>query len=143
MNSGGDQIFFMQGGTWNYGTSGDHNAVLTNPNILFGFNSNDVWMADGTTQHSNPFPGLDCYSMMPGVATDYIKYTGAIDGFSAASQREWIRRINNPANWTSYGDCVGYYAATPAYETGYSITINAGGFTDGLWLGTKDTDWFN
>jgi hypothetical protein len=143
MNSGGDQIFFMQGGTWNYGTLGSHNAVLTNPNILFGFNTNDVWNADGSTQHSNPFPGLDCYSMMPGVATDYIKYTGAIDGFSAASQREWIRRINNPANWTSYADCFGYYAAAPAYETGYSITINPGGFTDGLWLGTTDTDWFN
>ncbi|HDQ15468.1 MAG TPA: lamin tail domain-containing protein [Bacteroidetes bacterium] len=143
MNSGGDQIFFMQGGTWNYGTPGSHDAVLTNPNILFGFNTNDVWSADGTTQHSNPFPGLDCYSMMPGVATDYIKYTGVVDGFSAASQREWIRRINNPANWTSYADCFGYYADIPAYETGYSISINAGGFTDGLWLGTTDTDWFN
>jgi len=77
MNAGGDQIFFMQGGTWNYGIFGSHDAVLTNPNILFGFNTNDVWNADGSTQHSNPFPGLDCYSMMPGVATDYIKYTGA------------------------------------------------------------------
>ncbi len=143
LNSGGDQIFFMQGGSWNYGTLGSHNAVLTNPNILFGFNTNNIWSADGTTQHSNPFPGLDCYSMMPGVATDYIKYTGLIDGFSAASQREWIRRINNPANWSSYSGCATYYAASPTYHSGYSISIIAGGFTDGLWLGTKDTDWFN
>lgn len=145
MNSGGDQIFFMQGGTWYFGSGLNvHDATLTNSVILFGFNANNEWIAAcPSTQESNPYPGLDCFSMMPGVASDYIKYTGAVDGFSIASQREWIRRINDPANWASYSDCSGYYAAAPDYGGGYSISIGFGGFTDGYWTGTADENWFD
>ncbi len=167
LNSNGDQIYFMQGGTWDdgnhtcdvpggtpgLGASDCHDATYTGGEILFGFNTNQSWTSGicsasntssgtGRSQNSGLIGGMDCFTMMPGVATDYIKYTGTIDGFGTASQREWIRRFNDPANWTSFADCATYYSTAPNYETGYTFSIGFGGFTDGLWTGTKDTNWF-
>ncbi|MBN2682448.1 MAG: lamin tail domain-containing protein [Bacteroidales bacterium] len=144
MNSGGDQIFFMQGGIWDYGTNGNHDATLTNPNILFAFNARNIWSAScltDPTKHSNPFPGLDCFSMMPGVASDYLKYTGPQ---TIATQIEWIGRINDNTNWTSFADCAAYYAASPNYETGHTIPISTVGVDVVYnWYGNRSTEWFD
>ncbi|MCX7697491.1 MAG: hypothetical protein N2Z72_07350 [Bacteroidales bacterium] len=140
LNSSGDQIYFFQGGTWNRGTNnGSHDATYTPGTLLFAFNTNNVWQNfASSTQHSGLFPGMECFSMMPGVATDFLEYTGPT---TAATKREWIDRINNPSNWTNRGSCATYFANRIHYGQTYSIL--PGGYSPGLWVGGKDNNWFN
>jgi hypothetical protein len=140
LNAGGDQIYFMQGGNWDAGP-GTHDATYTPGTYLFAFNTNDTWTSfASSTQHSGLIPGMECFNMMPGVATDFIKYTGDM---SPTTKRGWINRINNSANWTPYADCAGYEAGLPNYRAGYTFAINAGGFSPGIWNGDEDINWFN
>lgn len=142
LNSGGDQLFFMQGGTWTNGTSGSHNATYTGGNILFAFNTKTTWAADGTTQQSNLPGGMDCFSMSPtSGATDFIKYTGPM---TLATQIEWIGRINDPTNWTPFAGCAAYNSALPNYEAGVTIPISISGIdATHNWYGAKNTEWFD
>ena len=124
LNSGGDQIFVMQNGTWdNMGETGEHDATYDG-DILYGFNTRTTWAADGTSQQSNLPPELDpCYFMNPtGGTTNYINYTGPT---SPATQLEWINRIGDPANWTTFGDCSAYNSNPPPS----SITIEPSGIS--------------
>ena len=142
LNVGGDQVYFMQGGTWNGGTSLGNNATYTGGTILFAFSTNGTWEAQCHSpsqsvdnQNSNLYPGLSCFKMSPTGATDFNKYTGSLD---TASQRDWIDRINNPDNWSSYASCTDWDVATPAFEEGgMIIPITIGGFNNGLWIGGK------
>jgi len=142
LNSNGDQIFFMQGGTWNKGTSnGSHDATYTPGVFLFAFNTNNVWQDfANSTQHSGLVPGMECFNMMPGVATDFLEYTGPT---TPATKREWINRINNSANWTNRIDCSTYFASGNRIHYGQSYTILPGGYAAGIWTGSYNTDWFN
>ncbi len=112
LNSGGDQIYVMQGGVWdNMGTTGDHDATYTGK-ILYGFNTRTFWAADGTSQQSNLHPDVNpCYFMNPtGGTTNYVNYTGPT---SPTSQLEWINRIKDPGNWSSYVNCTAYNSSPP------------------------------
>ena len=144
MNSGGDQIYFMQGGTWNGGTYPNHDATYTGGNVLFGFSTTGAWEDFGaSTQKSGLYPGLDCFSMAPTSSSDFDKYTGLL---TAATKLTWIGRINNPANWTSYSKCKDYADNGPDYVGGeITIVIESGGgsFNEGEWTGAAgNTDWF-
>ena len=122
LNSGGDQIYFMQGGSWTNPNSGLHNSSYTG-DVLFGFNTKTTWVADGTTQQSNLYPGLGCFSMAPtGGATDFIKYTGDTSG---TDQKSWVVRINNPANWTSYASCALYNSGSYNYLSNIKFRITS------------------
>ena len=142
-NAGGEQLFFMQGGTWNPGTSGSSNATYTGT-VLYAFSTNPSppWTAHCTTnanQRSNLPPGVECFSMAPTSATDFSKYTGPI---TAATQRDWIIRIDNTANWSSYPSCTQYYANGPNWLSAPTLPITPGAMTAGLWRGSTNTDWF-
>lgn len=146
LNAGGDQLYFMQGGSWTNG-AGSADVIYSAGTYLFAFNTNSSWTNfGGTSQHSGLIMGMECFSMMPGVATDFIKYTGDM---SPTTKRGWIDRINSPGNWTSYtgadntAKCNAYNSGSPNYAAGYSITINAGGFSPGVWNGSSDNNWFN
>lgn len=141
LNSGGDQIYFFGGGTWDMGTGlSNHDGNYTGGEILFGFSTNGVWNDfANSTQQSGLYPNTLCYSMSPTGATDFNKYTGPV---TTATPRQWAVRIGNSANWTSYADCASYDAAAPNYAGGYSIPITSGSATNGLWKGDTDTDWF-
>ena len=107
MNSSGDQIFVMQNGIWdNGGANGDHNATYSG-DVLYGFNTRSIWMADGTSQQSNLHPDVDpCFHMEPtSGSTEYISYSGPT---SSTTQLEWIDRFGDPSNWTTYGNCASY-----------------------------------
>lgn len=153
MNTNGDQIYFMQGGTWNAG-GGTHDATYGGGVYLFAFNSNVNWTDFGaSTQQSGLIPGMECFSMMPGVATDFIKFTATVSGWGATTKRGWIDRVNDPANWTNCGvgspvdpdlSCANYNAIAPSYPAcTTSISISPAGFSPGVWTGTKDINWFN
>ncbi|MBU0488304.1 MAG: choice-of-anchor D domain-containing protein [Bacteroidetes bacterium] len=154
LNKDGDQIYFMHGGTWDDGTPGDNNATYIGGEILFGFNTNDTWTAgictaanntagEGRSQNSGLYPYAECFNMMPGVATDYIKYIG---DETSASQVEWIARIKDSDNWSDYPDCAGFYAGDPKYHLGRSEPIDGVGlgFIEGKWTGAGgNSDWFD
>ncbi|MBK9639035.1 MAG: T9SS type A sorting domain-containing protein [Bacteroidetes bacterium] len=140
MNSGGDQFHFMQGGNWING-GGAHDGIYTGT-VLFGFNTANSWIDyANSSQQSGLFPKLDCYVILPATGSDYIKYTGNLA--TLRTQRAWVDQINTVTNWTSYpSNCAGYNAAIPQYHLGASITIVAGGYQRGKWLGAKNTDWY-
>lgn len=140
LNSGGDQFHFMQGGNWING-GGAHDGIYTGT-VLFGFNTGTLWVdyANSSTA-SGLYPKLDCYVILPATGSDYIKYTGNIA--TPRTQRAWVDQINTVTNWTSYpGNCAGYNSAVPQYHLGAAITILAGGYQRGKWLGAKNTDWY-
>lgn len=139
MNSGGDQLFIMQGGTWNNGAFGSHDASYTGGRVLYGFNTKNIWSADGGTQQSNIYPGLECFNLTPSAATDYLKYTGP---GSSINQRGWIARLATSSNWSSYANCASYNSAAPDYAQP-AVLLLSGGFNAGQWGGWADTDWFN
>ncbi|MFK8008223.1 MAG: gliding motility-associated C-terminal domain-containing protein [Saprospiraceae bacterium] len=112
MNSGGDQMYVMQGGDWNNGgDTGEHDATY-NGKILYGFNTRTFWSANGSSQQSNLHPNVDpCFFMNPtGGTTNYVNYSGPT---TAATQLEWINRIKDPSNWTSYTNCTDYNNSPP------------------------------
>ncbi|MDI3544830.1 MAG: hypothetical protein PWQ43_424 [Rikenellaceae bacterium] len=140
LNSNGDQIYFLQGGTWDKGTASNaHDATYTPGHYLFAFNTNDSWTSfANSTQESGLVMGMECMNVMPAVATDFIIYTGSTD---TASKIDWIRRVNNPANWTSFSDCIGYYADNRHYQESYGISTSASGTY--VWTGEKNNNWFD
>ena len=136
MNSGGDQIFFMQGGTWN-NPAGTDNATYTSGTLLYAFNTNTSWtsLANDTKNSALPL-ALRCFNMMPGSATDYLEYTGPT---TAASKFDWIVRLNDPANWTNRGSCAAY----TRMHVGQTYPVTTDTYINGVWTGAKSTDWFD
>lgn len=122
INSGGDQIYFMQGGVWSGHTDTvAHNATYLGGNILFGFNTKTTWNSfQNSTQLSGLYPNMSCFSMTPTSGTDFVKYTGPM---TPATQKDWIIRISNQANWTRYTTCALYNSGLPDYSAGATISI--------------------
>ncbi len=110
LNQNGDQIFFMQGGTWNNPT-GSNNASYVGGNILYAFSTNTQnWTSfAGSTQQSGLPPGIGCYSQRPLSASNFSYYTGPT---TACSQLEWLIRVDDVNNWTSVASCLNYMPLT-------------------------------
>ncbi len=134
MNSGGDQLYFMQGGTWNNPAMA-HNATYTGGIILFGFNSESAWndFVDNSSE-SGIYPNTRCFITSIS-AGNYTRYTGTA---TATTKRDWIDRISNVTNWTTYANCTLYNAASSP-----SFVITAGTLVGGKWVGTVDSNWFD
>ena len=141
LNNGGDQLFFMQGGVWSNGTGTAHDASYSG-NILYGFTTNPTfpWSAANNTQRSNLPPGIECFSMAPTLSTDFNKYVGPI---TAATQRDWIIRAENTANWTTYPNCGDYNALDYNWQSAPILPIIPGAYVQGRWRGSTSTDWFD
>jgi hypothetical protein len=142
LNSSGDQLFFMQGGTWVNPGSPIHSASYVGGTILYGFSTNGQWVAGMCSSNLNSGlpPQMECFSMEPTAASDWTKYTGPL---TPTTQRGWILRIGDPANWTSYANCAAYIAGGPNYAGGLVLPFTTVGFTPGLWTGGLNTDWFD
>ncbi len=138
INNGGDQIFFLQGGSWT-NLSGSNNANYTNGKVINSFSTASGWQADGTSNQSNLYPGTDCFSFT-GAASDYLKYTGSL---SAATQKEWIERVNNSLNWSAYSGSQEFASAGTIYSSGQNITQLPGTTVSGKWNGASSRDWFD
>jgi len=119
-NSNGDQLYILQGGNWDVGTGNignfGHDADYLGGRVLFGFNSKADWIpfADDS-QDSGLHPDVSpCFNMAPtSGSTDFISYSGP---FAPATQLEWISRIRDPGNWTSYATCPAYQPPPPVFE---------------------------
>lgn len=134
MNVGGDQLYIMQGGVWNPGTStGTQDATYTGGKVLYGFSTNNTWQSfQGNSSNSGLYPSMACYSMAPSATSDFNKYTGPT---TPATQRTWLNRIGANTNWTSYANCSAFNSSSPNYPGGVLYSILFGGFREGYWDG--------
>ncbi len=139
-----DQVWFLQNGGW-VNPAGSHDATYTG-NVLYGWTAIGWESAPGynNTAGSTVPEGLDCFTTDVTGATfpDKVKYTGPT---TAATQREWIARVNDEANWTDYADNTAYNGGSPDYWGAAlpSLTILPGGFAEGVWEGTASSNWFD
>ena len=145
LSGSGDQIFFMQGGTWVDPVTPIHSASYVGGSILYGFSTNGAWQSGicsgvAGNQNSGLPPQMQCFSMEPTSVSDWTKYIGPM---TATSQRGWIIRVGDPANWATYGSCGAYNASAPNYAAGMVLPITTVGFTPGRWTGGVSTDWFD
>lgn len=139
LNSGGDQLYIMQGGVWNNGTAGSHNATYTGGRILCAFNTKNTWAAScGTspTQNSNLHPQIPCGSYSIGAgSSDFLRYNGPM---TITNRYNWWIRLTTSGNWINDANCTNY-------NTNFTITsipIDYS-FTTANWNGTIDNNWFN
>ena len=155
LNADGEQVFILSGGTVGGPSSASPTSdagTYTGGEILYGFNTKgDIWTpvcgnaaAGGTKNSAKPIE-FDCFLVWPTSQADKNKYTGPL---TAASQREWLYRINTSSNWSGYANNTNYEAGTDFKDfngpsAGRTLSINANGFTPGLWTGDDDTDWNN
>lgn len=150
LNNGGEQIFFMTGGIVGgpNSVSAASDAGTYSGYFLYGFNTRgNIWTPVcaasnanvnlSGTQNSDKPSNFDCFLTWPTAQADLNKYTGLL---TPASQRDWMARISNPTNWTGYANNTAYDAG-PDYHSG-TITITAGGYSNGIWIGDTDTNWF-
>lgn len=141
----GDQLFFMQGGSWVNPTANDDAANYTGT-VLYGFSTNGQWLPlQNSTNHSGlPPPRMECFSMAPTGSSNYNKYTGPT---TITSQRNWILNVDDPANWTSYATCTDYNSTGPNWLTAPIMPFTIVPVIPGLWRGSATlpagTDWFN
>ncbi len=143
-----DQVWIMQGGTWNHNTDNGHDDTYTGGNVLYGWTAIPWETSPGysSTAGSTLFNGMDCYvTNVTGVTNkDKVKYTGSKTG----TKLELLALINDNANWTGYADNASYDAAPAAYDylnescTNTGFTINTATASPGIWTGDIDDDWF-
>ncbi len=118
LEPGGDQFYFMQGGTWM--NSGGLDKAIYDGTVIYGYTTNSVWVANGTSHQSNLYPSvIPCYFMSSGGANFY-KYTNP---FTPENQLNWWHRIQDGTNWNSFVDCTSYSLGAPNYPGGWTIQI--------------------
>ncbi len=150
LNSGGDQIFFGQGGTWT-NPAGANNMTYSGT-ILYAFNTKTVWTQfANTTQDSGLPPGSLCFSSAPLSASDWVKFHPLeYPTYNSRTARQWIAEFDDPNRWTNYTSCANYNSTGANYASGSfgSVPYTAIPMTvpvpvPGRWTGYKNTDWFD
>ncbi|MBK9103890.1 MAG: hypothetical protein IPL92_04830 [Saprospiraceae bacterium] len=133
IDSAGDQVIFMQGGTWD-NQGGGANKARYDGRLLWGANSRGEWVADGTVNTSNLPPSLaGCYSQEmssgPGANTAFIRFAGPV---TPADHFEWIDRIKWWPDWNAFSTCTDYNS-WPNNYLGQTFIISDG-FSIGCWV---------
>lgn len=155
-----DDMWIMQGGTWNNSTS--HMSTYTGGNVLYGWTEsgwnsvvglgnciNGSGDATDCTRWSTIFPGLECYNTVAPTGNGFVKFNDPVNpDFSTLTngQLDWIALINNTANWDTFTDNTTYTSGGYNYlgnTTCPQLTIVPTGYVNGKWTGKQNTDWFN
>ncbi len=110
MNTGGDQVYFAQGGTWTSDTLCSNHYPGAG-RMLFAFSTSGGWVSIGnSTQKSGLYPDMSCFNMAPTVASDFVKYTGPM---TIATQKDWVTRIGTVSNWSRFTSSALYLSGSP------------------------------
>lgn len=129
----GDQIIFMQGGTWD-NQGGGANRATYNGRYLWGSNSKSAWAANGTDNESNIPPALlPCYTQEvsgPGGPSQAVKYNGPL---TPATHFEWLERIKWWPDWAMETMCT--FINQPWYPNHVGATyVIEGNMSLGCWV---------
>ncbi|NOZ35858.1 MAG: T9SS type A sorting domain-containing protein [Chlorobi bacterium] len=133
-----DQIWMMQGGTWT-NPSGLQNATYSGK-VLYGWTAIGWEPAPGydDTKGSTIFPSSGCsVTNLVGVQdSSKVRYNAVV---TDATQREWLSRINDDANWSGYTDSTNYQNGGTMPDV---IGILGTGFSNvAKWTGETSSDW--
>lgn len=147
--NGDDDIWIMQGGSWTNSTS--HHSTY-NGTVLYGWTESgwDSGIGDGIngTKWSNLIEGMECFTTNV-VGNEKVKFNDPVNpDFSATTNGrfDWIRLINDSANWDTYADNSSYNSDGYNYKSATTcpaMTIATNTYVDGKWTGKKDVNWFN
>jgi len=151
-----DQVWFMQGGTWGeIDGDNEHNATYTGGNVLYGW-TDIPWKTApnyADSKGSTIYPSMTCFNTDVNntvSGSSFVKFDDpdASGDFSSTTlnKLDWIKIINNTANWDFYADDAAYDAGGYNYQgstTCPAMTISAGTYVDGKWTGETSTDWFD
>ncbi len=147
-----DDVWIMQGGVWNNGTAGNHDATY-NGNVLYGWTESgwDDGVGDGTDgpQWSNLYPFSKCFTTVAPSGGGKVKFNDPVDpDFSTTTndKLDWIALINDEGNWDNYSTNADYDNGGYNYKNSTScpaMTIATSTHSAGLWKGTNNTNWFD
>jgi hypothetical protein len=137
----GDQLFFLQGGSWENAVPSEHNATYTGGRAIYAFDSTPSWVSQAGSSGKSALPAYArCVEHQPFTATTprFLAYTGIT---TFADRTTWLDRLRNPSNWTGYATC----AAITSYLSGFpsSLSIAADASSAIQWIGTHSTNWFD
>ncbi|HEY3386195.1 MAG TPA: hypothetical protein VGK46_06785, partial [Saprospiraceae bacterium] len=108
LQTGGDQVIFMQGGTWN-NQGGGANRASYSGRLIWATNSRGEWVSGNNDSSSNLHPDLaGCYSnemSCCGGPAGFIRFYGPI---TPADHFEWIDRIKWWPDWHFVTNCMDY-----------------------------------
>ncbi len=146
-----DDVWIMQGGIWNNGIAGHHDATFDG-NVLYGWTEsgwdNGVGNGSNGTKWSNLFPSSKCFTTIAPNGDGKVKFNDPNDpDFSATTndQLDWIALINTTANWDSYSTTSDYNNNGYDYKgstTCPAMTITASNHLAGYWKG-DNSNWFD
>ena len=146
-----DDVWIMQGGVWDNGTAGDHDATYTG-NVLYGWTEsgwdNGIGNGANGTKWSNLFPYSKCFTTVAPAGDGKVKFNDPVDpdfSITTNDKLDWIALINNTANWDTYSTTSDYNTNGYDYKgntTCPAMTIATSTHSAGLWKG-NDTNWFD
>ena len=143
-----DDVWIMQGGVWNNGTAGNHDATY-NGNVLYGWTESgwDDGVGDGTngTKWSNLYPFSKCFTTVAPSGGGKVKFNGDFS-VTTNDKLDWIALINDESNWDTYSTNADYDSGGYDYKNNDScpaMTIATSTHSAGLWKGTNNTNWFD
>ena len=107
LDTGGEQLFLLSGGSWSSnGTSPafQHDATYSGGSILLAINTASTWASFADRAEASGLPsGLSsCNRVDAASPSDFLAYTGLL---IPATPQEWVSRVQNAANWKSFGRC--------------------------------------
>ncbi|MFO8086867.1 MAG: hypothetical protein R6T91_03530 [Bacteroidales bacterium] len=137
-----DQIWILQGGTWDNGSTTD-NAIYDGGSVITGWSA-PQWTNNnpGSLTSSDVYPNMNCivFSAETTAKKQKMKYNGP---HHEASKRVWIDRINDFNNWTQKNTTSAYLSSTPKYVEGDTLKVSSDSITDGIWYGDKNHNWYD
>ena len=147
-----DDIWIMQGGTWDNGTDSDQNAVYTG-NVLFGWTESgwDDGVGDGSggTTWSALYPGSKCFTTVAPQSEGKVKFDDPVDPDFSATDRDpldWMMIVNDPAHWITFSTNDEYNSSGFDYKNNTDcpqLTIADATHISGRWTGARDNQWFD
>lgn len=139
----GDQIWILQGGSWDRGTGVDDGYY--SGTVIYGWTATG-WAGDpqhgspGTTTYSELYPNMACLHTKDLTLQHKAKYNGLAH---PANKRIWLNRIKDPNYWDDKNTSQAFYNSTPKYIEGVHFDVTPDSLPNGTWVGDYNNNWFD
>ena len=124
INNGGDQIYFLSGGTWD-NQGGGVNKALYDGEVIYAATNLGTWGANGTVNQSNLHPDIagGCYYNVISTGLswmNFLEYNGPTDVTDIFG---WLERMQYQPYWNVFDSCINMINTPPSWTFGASIDI--------------------